>query len=195
VARLAWHLGASAQWGVSSERRRKDILRLRFATLTRKVSPAVGREIATLNPLSRTPLPESRALRAFRRSVCGPRFGSEFERWYAHEVDHAPLRAFVADVPTDETLPAMHRGVSLPDTGRPPAILTLSRTAQRALLRDALAEIAAKLVDDTVAPADRRLQQAADQSRAESPTAAAKDILAGLLRLSMGALTELGRGR
>ena len=153
VARLSWHLGASARWGVSSERRRKDALRLQFAALTRLAAPlperqrnrllAIQREIAAHDPLSRTPLTESRALRAFRRSLSGPRFRRQFERWYADEVDQSPLRTFVAEFPDDDTQPAAHREVRLPANGHPHGLVTLDQSARRALVREALAEVRA----------------------------------------------------
>ena len=195
VARLAWHLGASARWGVYSQRRRKDVLRLQFAVLTRRASPlterqlaqlsVVQREISALNPLSRKPQRESRALRAFRRTLGGPAFRSAFERWYGKQVDPTPLRAFVAEFPDNKTR-AAHREVRLPHNGRPRDMLTLSRDEQRALVTAALAEVEGKLEDESESSAGCPFDRLADRST---------DVLAALLNLSTAALAELERGR
>ena len=143
ITALAWALAAADSWGCSSEQRRKDVLRLQFAALERDPPPAVKREIRALNPLARTPPAESAALRAFRRTLGGPAFRQKFERWYAQEVDRAPLRGYVAELPGDESLPAQLREIRLPTNGRPRRLVTLARDQQRTLVQAAFAAMQA----------------------------------------------------
>jgi len=180
VQQLSWHLHASAWCGVYSEKRRKDVLRLQFGAHIRSASSVVRQEIAALDPLSRSRHSESPALRAFRRSLSGPRFRKQFEDWYARCVDHAPLRTFVATLPDDTTKPAEIRDVALATNGKPRQLSTLSLPAQRDLIRRAIAEVIGKT----------RAQLGRQQSRE-----AGRQEVARLLGLSSEALHELERGR
>jgi len=212
VARLARHLGASARWGAYSERRRKDVLRLQFAALTRLATPlterhrqrllALQREIASLEPLERTRQRESRTLRAFRRTLGGPAFRSAFEEWYKQAVDPTPLRAFIAEFSDDKTRPT-HREVSLPDNGCPPRILTLPRAEQRTLVQAALAEVRAairQVADDRDEPPRcvlvKKLDEPTPRTRRDPYSLDfARDALAAFLGLTKDALVEIERGR
>lgn len=178
VDQLYWHLNTSEWYGANSERRRKDSLRLQFGALMHGASAALMQEIRALNPLERNPRPESAALRRFRRSLSGPRFRREFETWYANEVDRSPLRAWVADHSGDVAAPARMQELVLPTNGRPRLLATLTITAQRRLIRAAIAEVTTALR----ATSNRRATQAR-----------AREQLARQLGMSVGSLMELER--